>query len=124
MSEEISDSEQALEVAAIDVENAAELRGLATAAAFGKWRDDESVTLTDCAIKRRYSAIPGWRKSEGRQDRGKHFRTESDGPGKLEHEVFVRSEILRERQSLRFYSAVTGRRGQKPNESFLQLKSD
>jgi alpha-D-ribose 1-methylphosphonate 5-triphosphate diphosphatase PhnM len=42
----------------------------------------------------------------------------------LEHELFVRSEILRERQSLRFYSAVTGRRGPKPNESFLQLKSD
>ena len=46
VSEEMSDSEQALEVAAIDVENAAELPGLATAAAFGKWRDDESVTLT------------------------------------------------------------------------------
>jgi hypothetical protein len=42
----------------------------------------------------------------------------------LEHELFVRSEILRERQSRRFYSAVTGRRGPKPNESFLQLKSD
>jgi diacylglycerol kinase family enzyme len=42
----MSDSEQALEAAAIDVENAAELLGLATAAAFGKWRDDESVTLT------------------------------------------------------------------------------
>ena len=42
----------------------------------------------------------------------------------LEHEVFVRSEILWERQSLCFYSAVTGRRGPKPNESFLQLKSD
>ena len=46
VSEEMSDSEQALEAAAIDVENAAELLGLATAAAFGKWRDDESVTLT------------------------------------------------------------------------------
>jgi len=42
----MSDSEQALEAAAIDVENAAELLGLAIAAAFGKWRDDESVTLT------------------------------------------------------------------------------
>jgi diacylglycerol kinase family enzyme len=42
----MSDSEQTLEAAAIDVENATELLGLATAAAFGKWRDDESVTLT------------------------------------------------------------------------------
>jgi diacylglycerol kinase family enzyme len=46
VSEEMSGSEQALEAAAIEVENAAELLGLATAAAFGKWRDDESVTLT------------------------------------------------------------------------------
>jgi diacylglycerol kinase family enzyme len=46
VSEAMSDSEQALEAAAIDVENAPELLGLATAAAFGKWRDDESVTLT------------------------------------------------------------------------------
>jgi Sphingosine kinase and enzymes related to eukaryotic diacylglycerol kinase len=46
VSEEMSDSEQALEAAAIDVESAAELLGLATAAAFGQWRDDESVTLT------------------------------------------------------------------------------
>jgi diacylglycerol kinase family enzyme len=46
VSERISDAEQALEAAAIDVENAAELLGLATAAAFGKWRDDKSVTLT------------------------------------------------------------------------------
>lgn len=46
VSEQMSDSEQALEAAAIDVRNAIELLGLATAAAFGKWRDDESVTLT------------------------------------------------------------------------------
>jgi len=46
VSEQMSDSEQALEAAAIDVENATELLGLATAAAFGKWRDNESVTLT------------------------------------------------------------------------------
>ena len=46
VSEQMSDSEQALEAAAIDVENATQLLGLATAAAFGKWRDDESVTLT------------------------------------------------------------------------------
>jgi len=46
VSEQMSRSEQVLEAAAIDVENATELLGLATAAAFGKWRDDESVTLT------------------------------------------------------------------------------
>lgn len=46
VSEQMCDSEQALEAAAIDVENASELLGLATAAAFGKWRDNESVTLT------------------------------------------------------------------------------
>ena len=46
VSEQMSDLEQALEAAAIDVENATELLGLATAAAFGKWRHDESVTLT------------------------------------------------------------------------------
>ena len=46
VSEQMSDSEQALEAAAIDVDNATELLGLATAAAFGKWRDNESVTLT------------------------------------------------------------------------------
>jgi diacylglycerol kinase family enzyme len=46
VSEETSDSEQALEAAAIDVENAAELVALATAAAFGKWREDQSVMLT------------------------------------------------------------------------------
>jgi diacylglycerol kinase family enzyme len=42
----MSDSEQALEVAVIDVESAAEVIGLATAAAFGKWRDDRNVLLT------------------------------------------------------------------------------
>ena len=46
VSEQMSDSEQTLEAAVIDVENATELLGLMTAAAFGKWRDDESVTLT------------------------------------------------------------------------------
>jgi diacylglycerol kinase family enzyme len=46
VSEQMRDSEQALEAAAIDVENASQLLGLATAAAFGKWRDNESVTLT------------------------------------------------------------------------------
>jgi len=45
VSQEMSDSEQALEVAAVEIENAAELLGVATAAAFGKWRDNESVML-------------------------------------------------------------------------------
>jgi diacylglycerol kinase family enzyme len=46
ISEEMSDSEQALEAAVIDVERAAEVIGLATAAAFGKWRDDRNILLT------------------------------------------------------------------------------
>lgn len=46
VSEEMSESEQAFEAAAIDVANAGELLGLATAAAFGRWRDDKSVRLT------------------------------------------------------------------------------
>jgi diacylglycerol kinase family enzyme len=46
VSAQMSDSDQALEAAAIDVDNAAELLGLATAAAFGKWRADKSVTLS------------------------------------------------------------------------------
>jgi diacylglycerol kinase family enzyme len=46
ISEEMSDSEQALEAAIIDVESAAELIGLATTAAFGKWRDDRNILLT------------------------------------------------------------------------------
>jgi len=46
VSEQMSDSEQALEAAVIDVESAAELIGLATTAAFGKWRDDRNILLT------------------------------------------------------------------------------
>jgi len=46
VSQEMSDSQQALEAAAIDVESAPKLIRLATAAAFGKWRDDQSVMLT------------------------------------------------------------------------------
>jgi diacylglycerol kinase family enzyme len=46
ISEEMSDSEQALEAAIIDVESAAEGIGLATTAAFGKWRDDKNIILT------------------------------------------------------------------------------
>jgi diacylglycerol kinase family enzyme len=46
ISEEMSDSEQALEAAIIDVESAAEVIGLATTAAFGNWRDDKNILLT------------------------------------------------------------------------------
>jgi diacylglycerol kinase family enzyme len=46
ISEGMSDSEQALEAAVIDVESAAEVIGLATAATFGKWRDDRNILLT------------------------------------------------------------------------------
>jgi diacylglycerol kinase family enzyme len=46
ISEEMLDSEQALEAAVIDVESAAEVIGLATAAAFGKWRDNRNIRLT------------------------------------------------------------------------------
>jgi diacylglycerol kinase family enzyme len=46
ISEEMSDSEQALEAAVIDVESAGEVIGLATAAAFGKWREDRNILLT------------------------------------------------------------------------------
>src|SRR6516225_7466714 len=38
---------------AVDVESAAELFGLPSTATFGKWRDDESVTLT----KTRHSGV-------------------------------------------------------------------
>jgi diacylglycerol kinase family enzyme len=46
ISEEMSDSEQALEVAVIDVESVGEVIGLATAAAFGEWRDNRNVLLS------------------------------------------------------------------------------
>jgi diacylglycerol kinase family enzyme len=46
VSEEMSGSEQALEAAVVDVENAVEAIRLATAAAFGKWRDDKKILLT------------------------------------------------------------------------------
>jgi diacylglycerol kinase family enzyme len=46
VSEEMSDSEQALEAAIIDVESAAEVIGLVTTTAFGKWRDDRNILLT------------------------------------------------------------------------------
>src|ERR1043166_191972 len=46
ISEEMSDSEQALEAAAIEVENVAEVIGLLTVAAFGKWRDNRNIVLT------------------------------------------------------------------------------
>ena len=46
ISEEMSDSEQALEAAAIEVENVAEVISLLTVAAFGKWRDNRNIVLT------------------------------------------------------------------------------
>jgi len=46
ISEQMSDSEQALEVAVVDVESAAEVIRLATTAAFGKWRNDKNILLT------------------------------------------------------------------------------
>jgi len=46
ISEEMADSEQALEAAIIDVESAVEVIGLATTAAFGKWRDNRNIHLT------------------------------------------------------------------------------
>ena len=46
ISEQMSDSEQALEAAVIDVESAAEVIGLVSTAAFGKWRDDRNILLT------------------------------------------------------------------------------
>src|SRR5947199_2294672 len=46
VSEQMSDSEQTLEAAAIAVANAAEVLGLATAAAFGKWRENKRVILS------------------------------------------------------------------------------
>jgi diacylglycerol kinase family enzyme len=46
ISEQMSDSEQALEAAVIDVESATEVVRLATTAAFGKWRNDRNILLT------------------------------------------------------------------------------
>jgi diacylglycerol kinase family enzyme len=46
ISEEMAESEQALEAAVINVENASELIGLASVSAFGKWREDKRVTLS------------------------------------------------------------------------------
>ena len=46
VSQQMSDSELSLEAAVIDVQSATELLRLATAAAFGKWRHDRSVTLS------------------------------------------------------------------------------
>jgi diacylglycerol kinase family enzyme len=46
ISEEMPGSEQALEAAIVDVENAAEVIRLAKVAAFRGWRDDRKVRLT------------------------------------------------------------------------------
>jgi diacylglycerol kinase family enzyme len=61
ISEEMSDSEPALEVAAVEVENVAEVVGLLTAAAFGKWRDNRNIVLTKTNQMRVQSSkdIPG-----------------------------------------------------------------
>jgi diacylglycerol kinase family enzyme len=60
VSEQMSDSEQTLEAAAIAAANAAEVLGLATAAAFGKWRENKRVTLskTDRVTVKSSSDIP------------------------------------------------------------------
>ena len=46
ISEQMSESEQALEAAVINLENAAELIRFATAAAVGKWRDGGNISLS------------------------------------------------------------------------------
>ena len=46
ISEQMSDSAQALEAAVIDVESATEVIGLVSTAAFGKWRDHRNILLT------------------------------------------------------------------------------
>ena len=46
LSEQLSDSAQALEAAVIDVESATELIGLVSTAAFGEWRDHRNILLT------------------------------------------------------------------------------
>ena len=46
ISEQMAESEQALEAAFINVENAIELIGLATAAAVGKWRDAQKISVS------------------------------------------------------------------------------
>ena len=57
----MTDSEQALEAAAIEVDNVAEVIGLLTAAAFGKWRDKRNIVLTKTNQVRVHSSndIPG-----------------------------------------------------------------
>jgi diacylglycerol kinase family enzyme len=52
ISEQMSDSEQALEAAVIDVESAAEVIGLVSTAAFGKWRDHRNILLTRTKSRR------------------------------------------------------------------------
>jgi diacylglycerol kinase family enzyme len=46
ISEQMSESDQALEAAVIDVDSAAEVIGLVTAVAFGRWRDDRNILLS------------------------------------------------------------------------------
>ncbi len=46
ISEEMEETERALEAAVITVENAGEVLGLAASGAFGKWREDKHVMVT------------------------------------------------------------------------------
>ena len=46
ISEQMSDSEQALEAAVVDVESASEVIGLLSTATFGKWRDHRNIVLS------------------------------------------------------------------------------
>jgi diacylglycerol kinase family enzyme len=61
ISEKMTDSEQALEAAAIEVDNVAEVICLLTAAAFGKWRDEQNIVLAKTNQVRVHSSkdIPG-----------------------------------------------------------------
>ena len=129
VSEQMSDSEQALEAAAIDVENAAELLGLATAAAFGKWRDDESVTLTKTRQVTVQSSrdIPLFLDGE-RVEVGKKAEitfvpraVNVIVPENLSTK-FTRSKYFGSDKS-RFYSAVPGRRGLSLTNHFSSLKA-
>jgi len=45
IAEQMSDSEQALEAAVVDVESASEVIGLLSTATFGKWRDHRNIVL-------------------------------------------------------------------------------
>jgi diacylglycerol kinase family enzyme len=50
LSEVLQDNQRALEAAVINVDNAIDILGLASTAAFGKWRDDSHVTVTKTKV--------------------------------------------------------------------------